>query len=185
LFLPWRLAAVVLRPLDHVPGIERRPRRGRDLVGPVPEHHGQQFRIVHRVDRIAIERRRERVFQPVAGARPFEDLPVGRVNSSSRISQARACTPLSSTGPHISLEACSCPHTAGRSGCPKIVQRSWTSSCTQGTPAGLPWGMPGMGEEMVRLLEVEGKNVDCSRLAFLLTWCMLLSRSRSRRPITN
>ena len=25
---------------------------------------------------------------------------------------------------------------------------------------------------MVRLLEGEGKNFDCSRLAFLLTWCM-------------
>jgi hypothetical protein len=33
----------------------------------------------------------------------------------------------------------------------------------------LPWGMPGMDEEMVRPHEVEGKNVDCSRLAFLLT----------------
>jgi hypothetical protein len=52
----------------------------------------------------------------VAGARPTEDLPAGRVNSSNRISQARAFTPLSSTGPHILLKACSCPHTAGRSG---------------------------------------------------------------------
>ncbi len=24
-------------------------------------------------------------------------------------------------------------------------QRSASSSCTQGTPAGLPWGMPGLG----------------------------------------
>jgi hypothetical protein len=113
----------------------------------VPLHIAMR-RVVYRVHRIAIERRRERVFQPVAGTRPVEDLPAGRVNSSSRISQARTCTPRSSTGPHISLEACNCPHTAGRSGCPKILQRSWTSSCTQGTPAGLPCGMPGMGEEM-------------------------------------
>jgi hypothetical protein len=28
------------------------------------------------------------------------------------------------------------------------MQRSWASSWMQGTPAGLPWGMPGMGEEM-------------------------------------
>ena len=72
----------------------------------------------------------------------------GRVNSSSRISQVRACAPPSSTAPHISTDACSCPHTAGRSGCPKILQRSCSSSCTQGTPAGLPCGMPGMGEVM-------------------------------------
>lgn len=37
-------------------------------------------------------------------------------------------------------------HTAGRSGWPKIRQRSAPSSCTQATPAGLPCGMPGIGE---------------------------------------
>ena len=39
-------------------------------------------------------------------------------------------------------------HTAGRSGWPKI--RQWLSavSCTQHTPAGLPPGMPGMGDEI-------------------------------------
>jgi hypothetical protein len=37
-FLPS--AAVFLRPLDHLTRVERRPSRGRDLVGPVPEHHG-------------------------------------------------------------------------------------------------------------------------------------------------
>ena len=36
--------------------------------------------------------------------------------------------------------------TAGRSGCPKSLQRSSSSSCGQGTPAGLPWGNPGRGE---------------------------------------
>lgn len=35
---------------------------------------------------------------------------------------------------------------AGRVGLPKIAQRRSGSSCTQGTPAGLPYGMPGMGE---------------------------------------
>jgi hypothetical protein len=39
-------------------------------------------------------------------------------------------------------------HTAGRSGRPNRRQRSASSSCTQGTPAGLPFGMPGMGELM-------------------------------------
>ncbi|MAH00736.1 MAG: hypothetical protein CMK85_10625 [Pseudomonadales bacterium] len=38
--------------------------------------------------------------------------------------------------------------TAGRSGEPKIAQRISDSSCTQGTPAGLPPGMPGIGEVM-------------------------------------
>jgi hypothetical protein len=99
---------------------------------------------------------------------------LGRVKSSSRISQARACTPPSSTAPHISTEACSCPHTAGRSGCPKILQRSCSSSCTQGTPAGLPWGIPGMGEEMdgaVQQAAQPGRQVKVIRSkAFRSTW---------------
>lgn len=37
------------------------------------------------------------------------------------------------------------PHTAGRSGWPKILQRSASSSWMQRTPAGLPSGMPGIG----------------------------------------
>jgi hypothetical protein len=47
--------------------------------------------------------------------------------------------------PHISALGRSPAHTAGRSGCPKILQRRSPSNCTQGTPAGLPAGMPGMG----------------------------------------
>ncbi len=35
---------------------------------------------------------------------------------------------------------------AGRSGCPNNLQRICVSSCTQATPAGLPCGMPGIGE---------------------------------------
>ena len=41
---------------------------------------------------------------------------------------------------------CSPLQQAGRSGCPKILQRRSESSWTQTTPEGLPWGMPGMGE---------------------------------------
>jgi hypothetical protein len=48
----------------------------------------------------------------------------------------------------MSGEGCSEPQTAGRRGSPKIRQQSCASSCTQRTPAGLPWGMPGMGEEI-------------------------------------
>lgn len=46
--------------------------------------------------------------------------------------------------PHISTDGCSEPHTAGRWGEPKMAQRRSGSNCTQGTPAGLPWGMPGI-----------------------------------------
>ena len=54
----------------------------------------------------------------------------------------------SSVAPHISREGWSPEHTAGRSGCPKMRQRFASSSCTHRTPAGLPWGMPGMAELM-------------------------------------
>jgi hypothetical protein len=48
--------------------------------------------------------------------------------------------------PHIDGRGRRLAHTAGRSGRPKIRQRKASSSCTQGTPAGLPCGMPGIGE---------------------------------------
>ena len=35
-------------------------------------------------------------------------------------------------------------HTSGRPGTPNSLQRSSSSSWTQRTPAGLPWGMSGM-----------------------------------------
>ena len=48
--------------------------------------------------------------------------------------------------PHIAGSARRLPHTAGRSGRPKIAQRLSSVSCTQRTPAGLPCGIPGIGE---------------------------------------
>jgi len=39
-------------------------------------------------------------------------------------------------------------HTPGRSGLPKIAQALSAVSCTHLTPAGLPLGMPGIGEEI-------------------------------------
>ena len=48
--------------------------------------------------------------------------------------------------PHISTEGRRSTHTAGRSGRPNRLQRKSASNCTQATPAGLPFGMPGMGE---------------------------------------
>jgi len=43
---------------------------------------------------------------------------------------------------------CSPAQTLGRSGEPNILQRDWLSSCTQGVFAGLPFGMPGIGDEI-------------------------------------
>jgi hypothetical protein len=53
-----------------------------------------------------------------------------------------ACVRLS---PHISRDGCKPAQKAGRCGCPKIWQRMSWPNCTQGTLAGLPWGIPGMG----------------------------------------
>lgn len=54
----------------------------------------------------------------------------------------------SADDPHISPAGCKAEQTAGRSGLPNNLHRKLPSNCTHGTPAGLPWGMPGIGEEM-------------------------------------
>jgi hypothetical protein len=56
-----------------------------------------------------------------------------------------ACSRVS---PHISRDGRRLAHTAGLSGCPKILQRLSSSSWMQRTPAGFPFGMPGMAEEI-------------------------------------
>lgn len=56
-----------------------------------------------------------------------------------------ACPRLS---PHMSTDGFRLAQTAGREACPKILQRSSSSSWRQGTPAGLPFGIPGIGEEI-------------------------------------
>jgi hypothetical protein len=48
--------------------------------------------------------------------------------------------------PHISTLGCRLPQKLGRSGLPKSLQRRDSSSCTHDTPAGLPLGMPGIGD---------------------------------------
>ena len=48
--------------------------------------------------------------------------------------------------PHISCEGCNPPQKAGRCGWPNTLQRRLSSSCTHGTPAGLPCGISGSGE---------------------------------------
>ena len=70
------------------------------------------------------------------------DSQLGRVSASRWASHTIAC-PASS--PHISFDGRRPPQKAGRSGRPKMRQRISSSSCTQGTPASLPSGMPGIG----------------------------------------
>mgnify|MGYP001810213934 CR=1 FL=1 len=50
--------------------------------------------------------------------------------------------------PHIAGSGRRLAHTRGRAGSPKIAQVLSGVSCTQRTPAGLPAGMPGIGEEI-------------------------------------
>ena len=69
----------------------------------------------------------------------------GAVANSSRINQANAA---GASAPHISTDGINCPQTAGRSGRPKMRQALDSSSCTQRTPAALPFGMPGICELM-------------------------------------
>ena len=56
-----------------------------------------------------------------------------------------ACSRLS---PHISRDGCKPAHTAGRPGWPKILHAFSSSSWAQRTPAGLPFGIPGIGDEI-------------------------------------
>lgn len=50
--------------------------------------------------------------------------------------------------PHISSDGCKLAHTSGRSGWPKILQLLSPSSWIQRVLAGLPNGIPGIGEEI-------------------------------------
>ena len=84
------------------------------------------------------------------------------VSLSSMPSQRKACSRLS---PHISGLGVSEAHTAGRSGLPKMAQRQSVVSCTQATPAGLPWGMPGIGLEMLGAMQ---QAAQASRQAWAL-----------------
>lgn len=50
--------------------------------------------------------------------------------------------------PHISAVAANSEQTVGRVGWPKIWHNPCSESCIQRTPAGLPLGIPGIGEEI-------------------------------------
>jgi hypothetical protein len=50
--------------------------------------------------------------------------------------------------PHIAGPARKLTQIAGRSGFPNRLQRFALSNCIQRTPAGFPFGMPGIAEEI-------------------------------------
>lgn len=89
---------------------------------------------------------------------------VGAVTRSSSFSHVIAC---SREVPHISSDACSPAQNAGRSGWPMIAQPFDAVSCMQRTPAGLPWGMPGMGDV------IDGAVQHAPHPARQLTWFAL------------
>ena len=68
-----------------------------------------------------------------------QDGAVARSNASS---QRIACSRLL---PHMSAEGCKPAQKAGRSAWPKMRQRLSSANWMQRTPAGLPWGIPGIG----------------------------------------
>src|SRR5690606_26540730 len=74
----------------------------------------------------------------------------GQVRRSNSIRYEYACSKLS---PHISSLGRSRLQTSGRSGCPYNLQRLSSVSWTQRTPAGLPSGIPGMGDEIDRAMQ--------------------------------
>ena len=69
----------------------------------------------------------------------------GVVAASSWVSHNKAAV---RSVPHISTCGCRPPQKSGRSAWPNTAQRMSGINCTQGTPAGFPSGMPGMGLEM-------------------------------------
>ena len=58
----------------------------------------------------------------------------------------------------------------GRSGRPKILQRKSSSRLTQRTPAGLPFGIPGMGE----LIEITVQQAAHPRRHSIVFGCWVL-----------
>ncbi len=66
--------AVKPSPVNCLLRTERRLGRGVDLISTMPEHHGQQLRVIDSIDRVAVEGRGQCVFEPLAGRRPAEDL---------------------------------------------------------------------------------------------------------------
>jgi len=82
-----------------------------------------------------------------SGGDPAPDyMPRCGVVAASRA--ARNAIASSRCAPHISSVGLRLAHTAGLSGLPKIAQRKSGSNCTHFSPARLPCGMPGIGDEI-------------------------------------
>jgi hypothetical protein len=99
----------------------------------------------------------------------FLSCPIQGVVNLSSWDKYKSASALSA--PHICVDGCRLPQTAGRSGFPKIRQRPSSSSCMQGTPAGLPPGMPGIGEE------IEGAMQQAAQPALQLNAVEIISFS--------
>jgi hypothetical protein len=82
---------------------------------------------------------------PVRARLRYGEQACGAVARSSSVIVAMASSALR---PHMSGEGRRLLHTAGRSGLPNSLQRLSSVSWTQRTPAGLPCGIPGMGDEI-------------------------------------
>ena len=114
-----------------------------------------------RTARRRIRRRALLVATKVFGSTPSQR---GRVMRSSWSSIASAAF---RSMPHIAGDGCRERHTAGRSGWPKIAH-AWSSPrCTHGIPAGLPYGMPGIGEEIDGAMQQAPQPARHSISAFL------------------
>jgi hypothetical protein len=92
-------------------------------------------------------------------------------SSSHRIAEAASLW-------HIVALGCKEPHTAGRSGRPNKAQRLSGSKWGQGTPAGLPWGKPGMGLLMDGAMQ---QAPQWARHSKLMRHCARSTRRRLRR----
>ncbi len=86
-----------------------------------------------------------RPLQQQGGRCPPYKFLSGLVANYSVFRNANACSRVS---PHILCTGLKPIHTCGRSGFPKIRQLFSSLNCTQRTPAGLPLGIPGMGDEI-------------------------------------
>jgi hypothetical protein len=117
----------------------------------VGDEHGVAQRRVERGDR-GVER--EQRVDVVALQRHRATGWTGAVFRSRRASTRNACPRVC---PHMAGDGRSEAHTAGRRGSPNNAQRRSPSSCTQGTPAGLPPGMPGIG------VEIEGASQQAAQ----------------------
>jgi len=55
--------------------------------------------------------------------------------------------------PHMSIDGRKLSHTCGRWGVSKMAHCNRAVRCTQAVPAGLPRGIPGIGEEIDRAMQ--------------------------------